>query len=89
MAFKTYREPTVYNAVSLWNISEWFSSNQLLPKAVELLPQSSMSINVYAVAKILRVFESRGLLEARKKNGVKENRRIREEWPYGDSHFHA
>ena len=51
-------------------------------------PQSRMGLNVYAVAKALRIMESRGMLESRKVRGVKEYRRIEAEWD-GRSHLHA
>jgi hypothetical protein len=87
---KAYRAKAVEKAVAGWNHSEhaWFSSDAILPSATDALPQSRMGLNVYAVAKALRIMESRGMLESRKVRGVKEYRRIEAEWD-GRSHLHA
>jgi len=84
---KKYREPAVVAAVENWDLSEWFSADQLLPRAMEELPQKHMSLNVYSVSRFLRILESRGMLESRLTGrGVKEFRRSEED---GDSHFYA
>ena len=84
-----YREPAVKAAVQNWDISEWFSADQLLPRAMEELPQRTMSINVYSVSRFLRIMESRGHLLSRLNNaGVKEFTRL-EGGDDGDSHFYA
>lgn len=85
---KAYRKHAVEKAVQDFTEHEWFCADSILPKATECLPQRSMSINVFAVAKALRVLESRGALHARKKNGVKEYSRVEGEWD-GRAHFHA
>lgn len=85
---KAYRKYAVEKAVQGFTEHEWFCADSILPKATECLPQRSMSINVFAVAKALRVLESRGALLARKKNGVKEYSRVEGEWD-GRAHFHA
>ena len=48
MPNKAYREPAIKAAVQNWNLSEWFTAEQLLPKVMEELPQKTMSVNVYA-----------------------------------------
>lgn len=85
---KAYRKHAVERAVQDFNEHEWFCADSILPSAVRALKQSHMSINVFSVAKALRVLESRGVLNARKKNGVKEYSRVEGEWD-GRSHFHA
>tara|TARA_R110000803_G_scaffold82288_3_gene148427 strand:+ start:722 stop:985 length:264 start_codon:yes stop_codon:yes gene_type:complete len=85
---KAYRKHAVAKAIESWDISEWFSADSILPRAHEALPQSHMSINVYAVAKALTVLESKGVLSSRKSGGVKEYSRIEGVWD-GRSHFHA
>lgn len=87
---KPYRAKAVTDAVSQWDHGEheWFSSDALLPRATSVLPQSRMGLNVYAVAKCLRVLESQGLLESRKVRGIKEYRRVEAEWD-GRSHLHG
>lgn len=87
---KPYRAKAVRAAVEGWDHGEheWFSSDALLPFATRALPQSRMGLNVYAVAKCLRVMESKGLLISRKSRGVKEYRRVEGEWD-GSSHLHA
>jgi hypothetical protein len=85
---KAYRKHAVEDAVRAFQEHEWFCADSILPRATECLPQRSMSINVFAVAKALRVLESRGVLHARKKNGVKEYSRVEGEWD-GRAHFHA
>jgi len=85
---KQYRKFAVETAVQDWDESaDWFSADALLPRAVEALPQSHMHMNVYAVAKALRILEVKGALEGRKKRGIKEYRRAGV-WD-GRSHFHA
>ncbi len=85
---KQYRKFAVERAVQDWEQTyEWFSADALLPRAIIALPQAHMHMNVYAVAKALRILESKGALEGRKKNGVKEYRRAGV-W-CGRSHFHA
>lgn len=85
---KNYRQPAVVAAVQNWDLSEWFTADQLLPRAMEELPQRTMSINVYSVSRFLRIMESRGQLLSRMGGGVKEFRRIGEEED-GNSHFYA
>jgi len=79
---KAYRYATVRKAVAQWNLSEWFSANELHPKAVENLPQTHCSISVYGVGNLLRRLEARGLLESRQRQGkaIKEYRRVDDEW---------
>ena len=85
---KQYRKFAVEAAVQDWHDSaDWFSADALLPRAIEALPQSHMHMNVYAVAKALRILEVKGALEGRKKRGIKEYRRVGV-WD-GRSHFHA
>ena len=85
---KQYRKFAVERAVQEWEqTDDWFSADALLPRAIQALPQSHMHMNVFAVAKALRILESKGALEGRKKNGVKEYRRVGA-WD-GRSHFHA
>lgn len=85
---KQYRKFAVESAVQEWQDSgEWFSADALLPRAIEALPQRHMHMNVYAVAKALRILEGKGALEARKRGGIKEYRRAGV-WD-GRSHFHA
>ena len=86
---KGYRKRAVERAVDEWDISEWFSADSILPRAIISLPQKHMCVTVYAVAKALRMLEGKGALEGRKKNGVKEYRRIEGAWVDGCSHFHA
>ncbi len=86
---KAYRKHAVEKAVRRFTEHEWFCADSILPMATDCLPQRSMSINVFAVAKALCVLESRGALLARKKNGVKEYSRVKGEWDDGCSHFHA
>ena len=62
---KKYRPIAVKSAVENWDISEWFTAEQLLPKAIECLPQRNMSINVWSVSRYLRVMESKGLVLSR------------------------
>ena len=85
---KAYRKHAVVRAVQDFDEHEWFCADSLLPAATQALPQSHMSINVFAVAKALRVLESRGVLHARKRNGIKEYSRVEGEWD-GRAHFHA
>lgn len=78
---KAYRYASVRKAVATWTISEWFSAQDLLPKAVECLPQKHCSITVYGVSAMLRRLEGRGLLASHTTGaGVKEYRRIESEW---------
>tara|TARA_R110002153_G_scaffold17509_9_gene61069 strand:- start:2728 stop:3003 length:276 start_codon:yes stop_codon:yes gene_type:complete len=86
---KKYRAPAVKAAVQNWEISEWFTADQLLPKVMEELPQKTMSVNVYAVSRFLRIMEARGQIIARKNGyGVKEFSKIEGE-DDGRSHFYA
>jgi len=85
---KQYRKFAVERAVEGWEDSaDWFSADALLPRAIQALPQSHMHMNVYAVAKALRILEGKGALEGRKRGGIKEYRRAGV-WD-GSSHFHA
>ena len=85
---KGYRKLAVEAAVEDWDISEWFSAEQLLPKVVESLPQRSMSVNVYSVSRWLRVMTSKGYLFNRKNGyGVMEFKKAGED--DGSSHFYA
>tara|TARA_R100000458_G_C8278539_1_gene254959 strand:- start:8454 stop:8702 length:249 start_codon:yes stop_codon:yes gene_type:complete len=78
---KAYRYSSVRKAVAEWRLSEWFSAQELLPKAVECLPQKHCSITVYGVSAMLRRLEGRGLLESHTTGaGVKEYRRVESEW---------
>jgi len=86
---KAYRKVAVEKAVAGFDEHEWFCADSILPKATEALPQSHMSMNVYAVAKALKVLAGRGALLERKRNGVKEYSRVQGEWDDGRSHFHA
>ena len=85
---KKYRGVAVEAAVENWDISEWFTADQLLPRAVESLPQRSCSINVYSVSSYLRLMASRGHLLSRVNSaGVKE---FTKAGGYdGDAHFYA
>tara|TARA_R110002012_G_scaffold85476_4_gene213101 strand:+ start:298 stop:561 length:264 start_codon:yes stop_codon:yes gene_type:complete len=85
---KKYRGVAVKAAVVEWNISEWFTADQLLPKAIDSLPQRSCSINVYSVSRYLRIMASRGILDMRlNSSGVKEFAKTGD---YdGDAHFYA
>lgn len=86
---KPYRKHAVEKAVQDFSEHEWFCADSILPRATECLPQRSMSINVFAVAKALSVLETRGALHARKRHGVKEYSRVVGEWEDGRAHFHA
>lgn len=89
MMSKKYREPAVVSAVQNWDLSEWFSADQILPKVMEELPQKTMSINVYSVSRFLRVMESRGVLISRVNGyGVKEFSKIEGE-DDGSYHLYA
>lgn len=85
---KKYRGVAVKAAVKDWDISEWFTADQLLPKAVESLPQRSCSINVYSVSRYLRLMASKGFLDSRvNTSGVKEFAKTGD---YdGDAHLYA
>lgn len=85
---KKYRGPAVEAAVTDWDISEWFTADQLLPKAVEALPQRSCSITVYSVSRYLRLMASKGLLRSRfNSSGLKEFAKV---GGYdGDAHLYA
>ena len=86
---KKYREPAVVAAVQAWDLSEWFTADQLLPRAMDELPQRTMSLNVYSVSRYLRILESRGSLLSRfNGGGVKEFKRLGES-DDGDTHFYA
>ena len=85
---KAYRKYAVETAIGDFTEHEWFCADSLLPSATQALPQSHMSINVYSVAKALKVLAGRGALHERKRNGVKEYSRVEGEWD-GRSHFHA
>ena len=87
---KKYRMPAVAAAVQNWDLSEWFTADQLLPRAMEELPQKTMSINVYSVSRYLRMIEARGgLLSRLNGSGTKEFRRIDGGEDDGCSHFYA
>lgn len=87
---KKYRAPAVAAAVQNWDLSEWFTAEQLLPRAMEELPQKTMSLNVYSVSRYLRIMESRGRLLSRLNGGgTKEFRKIAGEEDDGNSHFYA
>jgi len=86
---KKYREPAVAAAVQNWDLSDWFTADQLLPRVMEELPQKTMSINVYSVSRFLRIMESRGKLLSRTAKGVKEFHRMDEGEDNGNSHFYA
>ena len=83
---------TVCDECFLWlsgETGEWFTADQLLPKVMEELPQKTMSVNVYAVSRFLRIMEARGQIIARKNGyGVKEFSKIEGE-DDGRSHFYA
>ena len=85
---KKYRGVAVKAAVQEWDLSQWFTADQLLPKAVESLPQRSCSINVYSVSRYLRLMASRGRLDSRlNTSGVKEFTKVS---GYDeDAHFYA
>jgi hypothetical protein len=86
---KGYRKLAVEAAVTDWEVSEWFSAEQLLPKVVESLPQRSMSVNVYSVSRWLRVMTAKGYLFNRKNGyGVMEFKRTGGD-DDGSSHFYA
>jgi hypothetical protein len=86
---KKYRGSAVEAAVQEWELSDWFTADQLLPKAIETLPQRSCSITVYSVSRHLRIMASRGLLISRiNSNGVKEFTKLIGEYD-GDAHFYA
>ena len=85
-----YHAPAVAAAVQSWDLSEWFTAEQLLPRAMEELPQKTMSPNVYWVSRYLRIMESRGSLLSRLNGGgTKEFKKIAEEEDDGHSHFYA
>ncbi len=87
---KKYRMPAVAAAVQKWDLSEWFTADQLLPRAMVELPQRTMSLNVYSVSRYLRIIEARGgLLSRVNGNGTKEFRRVDEVETDGSSHFYA
>lgn len=79
---KAYRYATVRRTVAKWNISKWFSANELHAQAIHELPQRICSITVYGVGNLLRRLEARGLLYSRIRTGtgVKEYRRVESEW---------
>jgi|13_taG_2_1085334.scaffolds.fasta_scaffold00822_10 hypothetical protein len=87
---KKYRQPAVAAAVQNWDLSDWFTADQLLPRVMEELPQRTMSINVYSVSRFLRIMESRGQLLSRTAKGIKEFHRMDEgAYEDGNSHFYA
>lgn len=87
---KKYRMPAVAAAVQNWDLSEWFTADQLLPRAMDELPQRTMSLNVYSVSRYLRIMEARGgLLSRLNGSGTKEFKRIGEGDDDGRSHFYA
>ena len=89
MPNKAYREPAIRAAVQNWDLSEWFTADQLLPKVMQELPQKTMSVNVDAVSRWLRIMEARGQLRGRKTTrGVVEFSRIEGE-DDGSRHFYA
>lgn len=81
MAKRAYRYPTVRKAVSLWDISEWFTARELYYPTLDLLPMKHCSITVLGVSHMLIRLQARGLLEARlNSKGDKEYRRVGKEW---------
>ncbi len=85
---KKYRGVAVQAAVQNWNLSQWFTADQLLPRAVDSLPQRSCSINVYSVSRYLRLMASRGSLDSRlNTSGVKEFTKVNGDDE--DAHFYA
>ena len=89
---KKYRGVAVESAVQSWDLSDWFTADQLLERAIQSLPQKSCSITVYSVSRHLRIMESRGLLLGRKNSGgVKEFSKMLDQYGEynGDAHFYA
>ncbi len=87
---KKYRMPAVAAAVESWDLSDWFTAEQLLPRAMDELPQRTMSLNVYSVSRYLRIIEARGgLLSRLNGRGTKEFKRIDGGEDDGRSHFYA
>jgi hypothetical protein len=87
---KKYRGLAVEAAVETWEISDWFTAEQLLPKVVECLPQRGMSVNVYAVSRFLRFMEAKGsLLSRMASSGVKEYSRIEGGDDNGSAYLYA
>ena len=73
---KIYRQRAVRKAIEEWARSEWFTASELLDLASEMNTQPRGGLTVFSVSRILTGLEAKGMLESKRKLGIKIYRRL-------------